>query len=155
MIETLNSELCLKTEIKPVVIETVTEATKVELNELREKVKDLQSSIKVRDGMIKDLEHANKMAKEVSDAVHKKLKETKINVNKKKAEITKKHRAEVKTWKKELGEANKENIKLKKKVDKLENKDLPKPKPSSPTALPDRQDSQDSRKAQKSELQIF
>ena len=134
-VETLESELSLKTEIKPFIINSVTEAAEVELNELREKVKDLQNKIEVRDDNIKDLEHANKIAKEVTDALHKKLKEAKIKYNKEKTEILKDHKAEVKALKKELGETNKENIKLKKKVEKFTNEDLPKPE-SSPSIFP-------------------
>ena len=81
----------------------------------------------------------------MTDALHKKLKEAKIKVNKEKTEILRDHKTEVKALKKELGETNKENIKLKKKVEKFVNEDLPKPE-SSPSIFPPDPDVQESLK---------
>ena len=114
----LDSELKMKNETKPVIVETVSDA---ELKELREEVKTLHSRIEERDNNIKELEHTHKVAKEASNEIHKNLREMKIKVNKEKTEMLKEHKAEVKAWKKELGEAKKESIKLRKKFDKSVN----------------------------------
>ena len=50
----LDRELKLKNETKPVVIETVSDETKAELEELRKHLNTLQSRIEERDDIIKD-----------------------------------------------------------------------------------------------------
>ena len=65
---------------------------------------------------IESLKHATQVAREISNKLHKELSDTKIKFNKEKAATFKEHKAEVKAWKKDLGEANKEKIKLQKKL---------------------------------------
>ena len=72
---------------------------------------------------IKELEHSNKIKKEVSDKINRKLTELKVKFNNEKNEILRKHKVEVKYWKKELGEETKAKIKL---VEKLQNIESPK-----------------------------
>ena len=50
--------------------------------------------------------------------VHNELSDTKLKFGEQRAAILKKHKAEVKAWKKDLGEANKERIKLQNKFSK-------------------------------------
>ena len=129
-IKALKSEMKVKNELKPVIIDPVSETTKTELKELREEKRILQGKIEERDDNINVLEHANKVAKEASNQLNKKLSEMKIKLNKEKAEILKEHKAELKAWKKDLGEANKENIKLRKKFDKFVSEAAPPPESS-------------------------
>ena len=139
-IKALKSEMKVKNELKPVIIDPVSETTKAELKELREEKRILQGKIEERDDNINVLEHANKVAKEASNQLNKKLNEMKIKLNKEKAEILKEHKAELKAWKKDLGEANKENIKLRNKLGKLMSEKLPQPESSPVIALTEHQE---------------
>ena len=74
---------------------------------------------------IKDLEFSNKTRKEVADDLNKKLSATTLKFNKEKIEISKEHKAEVKFWRKELGEETKMKIQLEKKLKTAMESDKP------------------------------
>ena len=73
---------------------------------------DLQSKIDDRDDTISELKVVNKNSREAADRINKELHGYKTKHSKEKAELIKEHKAEVKAWRKDLGEANKEKIKL-------------------------------------------
>ena len=75
---------------------------KLNFKELGKEVINLQSRIEERDDIIKHLMHANKVAKEVSNEIHKNLREMKIKMNKEKNEIFKEPKTEIKVWKRSL-----------------------------------------------------
>ena len=89
-----------------------------EVKELEEEIKVLQTRVDERDAEIESLKHATEVAREISNKVHKELSDTKLKFREEKATIFKEHKAEVKAWKKDLGEANKEKIKLQNKFNK-------------------------------------
>ena len=83
--------------------------------------KELKATVDNKNGEIKDLENQIKTRKEVFDALNKDLKESKAKYSKEKSELIRTHKAEVKQWRKELGEETKAKIKIKKKLEDLEN----------------------------------
>ena len=68
----------------------------------------------------RDLKIAIRAQKEATIHLNKKLSETKDKYNKEKNEILKEHRAEIKQWKKELGDETRKNIKLQEKLEDAE-----------------------------------
>ena len=74
-----------------------------------------------------DLEKIIKVKNEVSEKLNKELKELKINFNKEKAEMIKRHKTEVKYWRKELGEEIKIKIKLQETLENGKNDERSKP----------------------------
>ena len=86
----------------------------MEINTLKEKIVVLENKIKERDETLQELEIANKIAREGQNRIHKELNESKKKFTQEKALIFKKHKSEVRAWRKELGEAIKEKINSKK-----------------------------------------
>ena len=62
---------------------------------------------------IKDIEVSNKVQKDINNTLHKEIQDSKIQFKKELDVISKEHRAEIKSLRKDLGEVTKENIKLK------------------------------------------
>jgi len=60
---------------------------------------------------------------EISNSLNKQLGEVKIRTEKENAFVKKKHKEEVKSWKKQLGEERKKNVKLEENLNKKVNKD--------------------------------
>ena len=69
---------------------------------------------------IKYLEETIKKGSNISDNLHKELNKTKVKHEKEKKVILKEHKAEIKSWRIDLGEVNKKKIKLGEKLDKAE-----------------------------------
>ena len=113
---------CLKNQLRTTfetdIVKSETEAATIEINTLKEKIEVLENKIKERDETIQELEIANKIAREGKNRIHKELNESKKKFTQEKALIFKEHKSEVKAWRKELGEANREKIKLKEKLEK-------------------------------------
>ena len=84
----------------------------------------LKYTIEGQDVEIKELETANKTKKEISDKLNKNLNDLKVKYNKEKIELSKKHKAEVKHWRKELGEETKRKIKLLEQLKDEENNEI-------------------------------
>ena len=82
--------------------------------ELETEIDKLKDIIKARDGEILDLRIANKTSSEASGKLSKALGDARIKFEKEKTVLKKEHRAEVKTWRKDLGDANSMIIKLEK-----------------------------------------
>ena len=70
---------------------------------------------------INDLRKSVKVKTDVSNQMNRKFSEFKTKSEKDNAALKKSHRAEVKSWKQELGNERKEKIKLEKKLEKLMN----------------------------------
>ena len=68
----------------------------------------------------RELEKSNRAQKEATIHLNKKLSETKEKFNKEKNEILKQHRAEIKQWRKELGDETRNKIKLQEKLEDAE-----------------------------------
>ena len=112
-IETLENR-----DIKPVVVSnSVIEEYTCEIRDLNHNNAALQTKIDERDDTITELKKMNKNSREAADRINKELNEIKIKYSKEKAVLIKEHRAEIKVWRKDLGEVTKENIKLKEKLD--------------------------------------
>ena len=80
------------------------EATVHNEKQLVAEIKNLENALKDRDEEIANLKTANKADKESSEILNKKLTETRLKHEKEKAKLIKEHKAEVKAWKKDLGE---------------------------------------------------
>jgi excinuclease UvrABC ATPase subunit len=80
--------------------------------ELRIKTKRLI----IRKKSIYDLKLANKKATQISNKLNKELSNLRIKIGKEKKSILKKHKTEIKYWRKELGDETKLKIKLEEKL---------------------------------------
>ena len=87
-----------------------------ENKEYKKKVENLKVEVK-------DLEVSNKTRKEVADQLNKKLSDSKIKSDQEMAKIIKTHKAEVKYWRKKLGEETKIKMKLIEKLEYVEESD--------------------------------
>ena len=83
---------------------------------LVQKNEQLEDIIENQADEIKTLEAANKIKKEISDKLNKNMNDLKVKYNKEKIETSKKHKAEVKNWRKKLGEETKTKIKLREQL---------------------------------------
>ena len=97
----------LQVEIKRLVAENMKYSELVE--EQKQEINDLENSVKTKTG--------------IANQVNKKLNDYKIKSEKDHASAIKSLKAEIKSWKKELGEERKEKINLEKKLEKLESED--------------------------------
>ena len=88
----------------------------IENEEFRNKVKNLEIDVH-------DQEISNKIQKEVSERLNKKISELKAKFEKEKTEMAKKNKSEVKYWRKELGEETKIKMKLRKIIEDKERVD--------------------------------
>ena len=66
-----------------------------------------------------DLEESNKKQKQISNKFNKDLSDARVKFNNEKAEISKEYRAEIKAWRKDLGEETKQKLKLEEKLREL------------------------------------
>ena len=95
---------------------------KVENEEhLAKEIKYLRDALNDRDDEIATLKTANKAAKEAIGKLNKTLNECKSKYSEEKATVSKEHRSEVRAWKKDLGEANRNITKLEEKLQVLTN----------------------------------
>ena len=104
-IEALKSQLRATKPIK-------TEVSVAEINTYKERIDGLENKMMERDDTIRELEKASMIAREGSNRLNKELKESRQKFAQEKASIEKLHKCEVKAWRKELGESNKEVVKL-------------------------------------------
>ena len=93
------------------------------VNSLSDKVSDLSKEndsllvkIERQGDEIQDLDRLNKKAREASDILNKKLCDAKKQFKKEKDEIRKEYKADVKAWKKELGDERRQKEKLEMKL---------------------------------------
>ena len=123
----LQTETKLKTESSDREAHFKEIATKNELinilefdnDQLRKDNDHLQISVAILNDGIHALEVSNKKQKEIADKLHKNINETKVKSMKEKEQVEKEHRAEVKSWRKDLGEEVKEKVKLEETLKKL------------------------------------
>ena len=121
-IEALMSQL---RETKPI----ETKVYVAEIGSLKEKLKVLEGKIEEREDNIKELENAKKIAREGSNRINKELSECKLRFSQDIASIKKQHKSEVKAWRKELGEANKQKVKLQRELEKKKDEKTDKTEP--------------------------
>ena len=77
-----------------------------------DEIEYLKNALNFRDKEIVDLKITNKNALEVSARLNKDLNDYKLKTSTEMTAIKKEHREEVKAWKKSLGEANQEKMKM-------------------------------------------
>ena len=89
-----------------------------------ESIAIMEKNLKTREDTIRNLEIKNKAATAVADKLNSTLVECRSKFENDKANIIREYKGEVKTWKRELGIANKNHIKLQKKFDRLQTQSL-------------------------------
>ena len=94
----------------------VLETLQVEIKQLKKENSDNDISIENQKVEVYDLKLANKKASEASNKLNKVLSDLKVNFKKEKNAILKQNKAEIKYWRKELGEETKVRIKLEEKL---------------------------------------
>ena len=92
-------------------------------------IKLLKSDLNERDTIIRDLEASNKVAVETANRLNRKLNENRRLYEEEKQLLLKMHKNEVKAWKKDLGRANSNHLRLEKKVAHLQTTESSKPSP--------------------------
>ena len=89
-----------------------------ETQQLRQENNNLKIKIETQNEDISTLETSNKIQKDINDKLHKELNETKIRFKKEQDTILKQHKAETKSWRKDLGDVTEGKIKLDEKFHK-------------------------------------
>ena len=118
---------CLETEIERISIKHENENENItEIEKLQIKIKRLSTEnieyrelVKEQTEEINDLKNSVKIKTDISNQMNKKFSEFKIKSEKEKAVAKKSHQAEVKFWRKELGNERKLRIKLEYKLEKV------------------------------------
>ena len=87
---------------------------------LKEEIDNLKHMLHVRDLEIANLKVENKATKEASEKLNNALGELRTKFKDEKKALLKEHRIEIKSWKKDLGQANSNLIKLGKKLEVTE-----------------------------------
>ena len=95
----------------------------LEISQLKQENKNLKCEIEKQNVDIQDLQISNRIQKQISQKLSKDVNETKKKSKKVKTLIYKQHRAEIKSWRLELGDETKEKIKLQEKLKKLSGTD--------------------------------
>ena len=126
--ETISQELQARTQVKQELSDSKDVTTKLfeKIANLEQENKQLEDVIENQTDEIKNLQAANKTRKEISDKLNKNMNDLKVKYIKEKSEISKKHKAEVKNWRKKLGEETKTKIKLKEQLQDKENNKIDK-----------------------------
>ena len=83
-------------------------------NLLKAEIENLKSEIKDRDNEIVYLQKSRKAAEEVSKKLNRTVQENKVSFENEKRQLINEHKAEVKSWKRELGKVNSKVVKLEK-----------------------------------------
>ena len=109
-VESLYKELSEKNDL--------VESLKLEISNLKSASKMTESIIEDQKDEIDYLEKANKKANKISNNLNKEFSAVKVKFNKEKELFLKEHKAEVKAWRKELGEETKLKIKLEEELNK-------------------------------------
>ena len=115
-IETLKNQI-VKEDIKPVMVNS-------DIEEYADENKELKAIIEQKNEDIQGLELADKMKKEMIIKLNNELKNTQLRYNQEKEKNKNDHKAEVKRWRKELGEEEKVNIKLKDQLKDIESESI-------------------------------
>ena len=89
-----------------------------------ESIAIMEKNLKTREDTIRNLEIKNKAATAVADKLNSTMVECRSKFENDKANIIREQKGEVRTWKHELGIANKNHIKLQKKFDRLQTQSL-------------------------------
>ena len=87
---------------------------------LKEEIDNLKHMLHVRDLEIANLKVENKATKGASEKLNKALNEMRTKFKDEKKALLKEHRIKIKSWKKDLGQANSNLIKLRKKLEVTE-----------------------------------
>ena len=95
--------------------------------DLKHERNTLMKKISERDDTIKELQSSINMKNEVTKNLNKKLTESNAKARKEKAAIVKDYKAEIKSWRKDLGEERKQKLKLEKKIEELSKEETTKP----------------------------
>ena len=96
----------------------VTKNLQQEVNRLSLENEKYRETSRVHVEEISDPEKSLKVKTEISNQLNKKLSELKAKNEKENAATKKVHKAQIKSWRKELGEVRKDNIKLQEKLEK-------------------------------------
>ena len=110
-LETASAQ-CTEFDEKNCVLETL----QVEIQQLRKENSDKDINIENQKVEVYDLKLANKKASDASNKLNKVLSDLKVKFKKEKYAILKQSKAEIKYWKKELGEETRMKIKLEEKL---------------------------------------
>ena len=95
--------------------------------DLKRERNTLVKKINERDDTIKELQNSINVKNEVTKNLNKQLTESKVKAGKEKAAIVKEYKAEIKSWRKDLGEERKQKMKLEKKIEELSREVIAKP----------------------------
>ena len=90
----------------------VTNSLKLDISNIKKENEKYESIVDNLKEEIKYLENANKKSEKISGNLHRELVAEKAKFSKEKEETLKEHKAEVKGWRKDLGEETKEKMKL-------------------------------------------
>ena len=100
-----------------------------EIETLQDKVSELtfenlkyKETCRLQTKEINELKSSLKVKNDTSNQLNKKLNELKIRMEKELSATKKSHKAEIKSWRKELGEERKKKIKLEENIEQLKNK---------------------------------
>ena len=96
----------------------------LELKELKEENEVFKTKIESQNIEIQDLEKCVKQKSDISKNLNKRISDLTVKFNKEKSEIFKEHKAEVKFWRKELGEETSKITKLEKELKAAERSKL-------------------------------
>ena len=110
-LQNLSQEACIKVEADT--------SEQIKLKDLEVELNLVKDILKDRDDEILELEVALKAAKQASYKTNSILGQTRAKFESEKALLLKEHRAEVKAWKKDLGNERKERIKIEKEFEKV------------------------------------
>jgi len=94
------------------------------LHNLVKENEELKLVVETKNDEINDLEKSNKVKTEVSNNLRKELYELKMKVTKEKHEMMINHKTEIKYWRKELGNEEKQIIQLREKLAEVENSEI-------------------------------
>ena len=99
--------------------EKLIEGLENDLNSVIVENKKYRDVVREQEEEIGDLRRTVKVKEEIANNLNKQIRDLKLKVEKENVLANKRNKAELKLWKKELGEERKEKIKLEKKLDKL------------------------------------
>ena len=108
-----DSVLCTELEEKNCALETL----QIEIKQLKKENSEKNKTIESQKVDVYDLKLAHKIASETSNRLNKVLSDLKIKSKKEKHAILKQNKAEIKYWRKELGEETRAKIKLEEKLE--------------------------------------
>ena len=114
-LKVVEKELVEEIKVQKGITQEKNESENQKVKELEGEMKMVQARVDEYMVEIDSLKHAANVAREISNKLQKELSDTKLRFRDEKSANFKEHKSEVKAWKKKLGEANKEKIKLQNK----------------------------------------